>query len=103
MQSVWCGICTRWFHYICEGTLEERVLKEYPKETHYICKKDKEQKPLEAALESSENSYKKRKKNKFLEIQDVPAFYSPIRETKVLKDSFILQSILILEEYLQKW
>ena len=46
----------------------------------------------------------------FLEIQDVPTFYRPIRKTKVLKDSFSRfvydfypQSILILEEYLQKW
>ena len=46
----------------------------------------------------------------FLEIQDVPTFYRPIRKTKVLNDSFnwfiynfYPQSILILEEYLQKW
>ena len=45
----------------------------------------------------------------FLEIQDVPTFYRPIRKTKVLNDSFnwflyvfYPQSILILEEYLQK-
>ena len=47
--GVECGICSRWFHYKCEGTTEERVLKEYPHETHYICKKDKEQKELEVA------------------------------------------------------
>ena len=46
----------------------------------------------------------------FLEIQDVPTFYRPIGKTKVLNDFFNLfiynfhpQSILILEEYLQKW
>ena len=46
----------------------------------------------------------------FLEIQVVPTFYRPIRKTKVLDDSingfmynFYPQSILILEEYLQKW
>ena len=46
----------------------------------------------------------------FLEIQDVPTFYRPIRKTKVLNDSFnrfvykfYPQSILILEEYLLKW
>ena len=45
----------------------------------------------------------------FLEIQDVPTFYRPIKETKVLNESFnrfvynfYLQSILILEEYLLK-
>ena len=46
----------------------------------------------------------------FLEIQDGPTFYRPIGKTKVLKHSFnrfaynfYSQSILILEEYLQKW
>ena len=46
----------------------------------------------------------------FLEIEDVTTFYRPIGKTKVLKDSFnrflylnfYSQSILILEEYLQK-
>ena len=40
----------------------------------------------------------------------IPTFYRPIRKTKVVNDSFNLfvynfypQSILILEEYLQKW
>ena len=27
--GVECGICSKWFHYKCEGTTEERVLKEY--------------------------------------------------------------------------
>ena len=48
--GVECGISSRWFHYKCEGTTEERVLKEYPHETHYICKKDNEQKQLEVAI-----------------------------------------------------
>ena len=43
----------------------------------------------------------------FLEIKDVPTFYRPTRKTKVLINWFIYnfypQSILILEEYLQKW
>ena len=46
----------------------------------------------------------------FLEIQDVPTFYRPIRKTEVLNESsnrllynFYPQSILILEEYLLKW
>ena len=46
----------------------------------------------------------------FLEIQDVPTFYKLIKKIKVLKNSFNKfvynfnpQSILILEEYLQKW
>ena len=45
----------------------------------------------------------------FLEIQDVPTFYRPIRKAKVLNESFnqfvykfYPQSILILEEYLLK-
>ena len=45
-----------------------------------------------------------------LEIQDVPTFFRLIGKTKVLKDSFnrfvdnfYPQSILILEEHLQKW
>ena len=49
------------------------------------------------------------KDSPFLEIQDVPTFYGPIRKTKVLNESFnlfvykfYLQSILILEEYLLK-
>ena len=44
------------------------------------------------------------------EIQDAPTFYGPIGKTKVLCESyyrvvynFYPQSILILEEYLQKW
>ena len=43
----------------------------------------------------------------FLEIQDVPTFYRPIRKTKVLNNAFnrfvnkfYPQSILVLEEYL---
>ena len=48
--GVECGICSRWFHYKCEGTTKERVLKEYPHETHYICKNDKKQKQLEVAI-----------------------------------------------------
>ena len=43
-------MCSRWFHYKCEATTEERVLKEYPHETHYICKKNKEQNQLEVAM-----------------------------------------------------
>ena len=46
----------------------------------------------------------------FLEIQDVPTFFRLIGKIKVPKDSFnrlvdtfYPQSILILEEYLQKW
>ena len=42
----------------------------------------------------------------FLEIQDIPTFYRPIKKTKVLNESFnqllykfYPQSILILEEY----
>ena len=27
--GVECGICCRWFHYNCQGTSEERVLKEH--------------------------------------------------------------------------
>ena len=45
----------------------------------------------------------------FLEIQDAPTFYRPIRKAKVLNESsnqllykFYPQSILILEEYLLK-
>ena len=44
------------------------------------------------------------------EIQDAPTFYGPIGKIKVLCESyyrvvynFYPQSILILEEYLQKW
>ena len=48
--GVECGICSKWFHYKCDGTTEERVIKEYPQETHYICKKDKEQKQLEVGI-----------------------------------------------------
>ena len=48
--GVECGICSRSFHYKCEGTTEERVLKEYPHETHCICKKENEQKQLEVAI-----------------------------------------------------
>ena len=46
----------------------------------------------------------------FLEIQDVPTFYRFIEKTKVLNNScnqfvsnFYPQSILVLEECLQKW
>ena len=47
----------------------------------------------------------------FLEIQDVPTFYRPIRKTNVLNwmtfnrfvYKFYPQSILILEEFLLKW
>ena len=49
-RGVECGVCNRWFRYKCEGTTEERVLKEYPQEIHYICKKEKEQKQLEVAI-----------------------------------------------------
>ena len=49
------GICSRWFHYKSEGTIEERVLKEYPHETQYICIKDKEQKQLEVGRRKKKN------------------------------------------------
>ena len=46
----------------------------------------------------------------FLEIQDVPTFHRSIRKTKVLNNScnqfvnhLYPQSILVLEECLQKW
>ena len=46
----------------------------------------------------------------FLELQDVPTFYRPLRKTKVLNNlfnqfvyKFYPQFILILEEYLLKW
>ena len=46
----------------------------------------------------------------FLEIQDVPTFHRSFRKTKVLTNScnqfayhFYPKSILVLEEYLQKW
>ena len=46
----------------------------------------------------------------FLEIQDVPTFHRSLRKTKVLNNScnqFVYhlypQSILVLEECLQKW
>ena len=46
----------------------------------------------------------------FLEIDDVPTFHRSIKKTKVLNNSckqfvynFYPQSILILEECLQKW
>ena len=45
-----------------------------------------------------------------LEIQDIPTFHRSIKKAKVLNNScnqfvynFYRQSILILEEYLQKW
>ena len=56
--GVECGICSRWFHYKCEGTTEERVLKEYPHETHYISKKDNEQRPQKTTTTT------RRKKNR---------------------------------------
>ena len=56
--GVECGISSRWFHYKCEGTTEERVLKEYPHETHYICKKDNEQRPQKTTTTT------RRKKNR---------------------------------------
>ena len=37
--GVECGICSRWFHDKCEGTTEEKEVKEYPHETLCICKK----------------------------------------------------------------
>ena len=46
----------------------------------------------------------------FLELQDVPTFHRSLRKTKVLNNScnqfvyhFYPQSILVLEECLQKW
>ena len=46
----------------------------------------------------------------FLELQDVPTFHRSLRKTKVLNNScnqfvyhFYPQSILVLEESLQKW
>ena len=60
--GVECAICSRWFNYKCDGTTEERVLKEYPHGTHYICKKDKEQKQLEVAIRATRRR-RKRKKN----------------------------------------
>ena len=39
--GVQCGFCQRWFHFQCEGTSKENVMREYPEEMHYICEKDK--------------------------------------------------------------
>ena len=38
---VQCGYCQRWFHFRCEGTTKEKVMKEYPEEIQTICKQDK--------------------------------------------------------------
>ena len=56
------GICSRWFHYKSEGTIEERVLKEYPHETQYICIKDKEQKQLEVGRRKKKQKQKQNTK-----------------------------------------
>ena len=57
------GICSRWFHHKCEGSTEERVLKEYPQEIHYICKKVKEQKQLEVAIRELRKQLQEKRKN----------------------------------------
>ena len=67
--GVECGICSRWFHYKCEGTTEERVLKEYPHETHYICKKDKEQKQLEVAIRDLRKQLQEGEEEKRTEVE----------------------------------
>ena len=36
-----CGYCSKWFHFKCEGTTKEKVMREYPEEMQHICKKDK--------------------------------------------------------------
>ena len=41
--GVHCGYCQRWFHFKCEYTTEEQVLKEYPAEQQYICMQDQHQ------------------------------------------------------------
>ena len=64
--GVECGICSRWFHYKCEGTTEERVLIQKPHEMHYICKKGKVQKQLEVAIRDLRKQLQEggRKKNR---------------------------------------
>ena len=41
--GVQCGDCQRWFHFKCENTTEEQVLKEYPAQQQYICRQDQHQ------------------------------------------------------------
>ena len=41
--GVQCGYCQRWFHFKCEKTTEEQVLKKYPAEQQYICTQDQHQ------------------------------------------------------------
>ena len=60
--GVECGICSRWFHYKCEGTTEEIVLKEYLHETYYISKKDKKQ--LEVAIRDLRKQLQEEEKNR---------------------------------------
>ena len=41
--GVQCAYCQRWFHFKCENTTEEQVLKEYSAEQQYICTQDQYQ------------------------------------------------------------
>ena len=92
--GVECGICSRWFHYKCEGTTEERVLKEYPHETHYICKKDNEQKQLEVAIRDLRKQLKQQEEKRteievkyknLQKIHECTKKENKIYETEILK------------------
>ena len=81
--GVECGICSRWFHYKCEGTTKERVLKEYPHETHCICKKDNEQKQLEVAIRDLRKQLQQQKEKR-TEVEAKYKNFQKIREcTKI--------------------
>ena len=73
--GVQCGYCHRWFHFKCENTTEEQVLKEYPAEQQYICTQDQHQ--------TFENNFKFQYQKKIEEIKEVKEKYEHAKEKQM--------------------
>ena len=72
---VQCGYCQRWFHFKCENTTEEQVLKEYPAEQQYICTQDQHQ--------TFENNFKFQYQKKIEEIKELKEKYEHAKEKQM--------------------
>lgn len=53
-SGVYCGKCTRWWHYRCQGTTRDKVKSEYPDE-EYQCNECKEERKDNNREEDQEN------------------------------------------------
>ena len=73
--GVQCGNCQRWFHFKCENTTEEQVLKKYEAEQQYICMQDQHQ--------TFENTLQLQYQKKIEEIKEIKKKYEHAKEKQM--------------------